>query len=64
MLKGGPLDGRLVEVDDALMDRMEVEDAATGQRHPYCRIDVEPPRGQRAEPLAIYAYEPALADGE
>jgi hypothetical protein len=62
LLKGGPLNERLIEVDDELLDRIEVEDAATGQSHPYCKIAVESPTGERTEPLAIYVYEPGLAD--
>ena len=59
LLKGGPLDERLIEVDDDLLARIDVEDAA-GQSHPYCKVGVERPAGQRTEPLAIYAYEPEL----
>ena len=59
LLKGGPLDERLIEVDDDLLARIDVEDAA-GQSHPYCKIGVERPSGQRTEPLAIYVYEPEL----
>jgi hypothetical protein len=62
LLKGGPLNERLIEVDDELLERIDVEDAATGQSHPYCKIGVEPPTGQRSEPLAVYVYEPELTE--
>ena len=62
LLKGGPLNERLIELEDDLVDRIDVEDAATGQSHPYCKVAVEPPAGERTEPLAIYVYEPELTE--